>query len=156
MDVIEVVQGGSGVVLDVITGTSSVIDSTSNSGGGAGSFLLPTFTVQGENGLDAEVGTLAMVNITGRTLTLRNVRAQFTDEATSLITGQALIVDVRKGATSIFAQPTLRPTIGVGASSTSYDFPDVLWGANESLYVDLAQAPTNAGRCKVIVQLWAD
>lgn len=142
-------------IIEIITNTAAVVDWTSSSGASA-SFLLPTFTIQSENSLDVEVGTLPMVNVTGRTLTLRNVRAQFTDEATSLVTGQALILDVRKGATSIFAQPTLRPTIGVGASDTAYDFPDVLWGANEGLYVDLAQAPTNAGRCKVIVQLWAD
>jgi hypothetical protein len=72
------------------------------------------------------------------------------------VTGQALILDVRKVNTSIFPQPTLRPTIGVGQRTTSYDFPDVPWLANESLYIDLAQVPTNAGRCKVIVQLWAD
>jgi hypothetical protein len=155
MDIIEILQPNSTFVIDVITNNTTLIDAT-NLGGSGSSLTLPTYTVQGESGLDPEVGTLPLTNTTGRTMSLRNVRVQFSDEATSKVLGQSLIVDVRKGATSIFAQPTLRPTIGVGASTASYDFPDVLWVANEGLYVDLAQAPTNAGRCKVIVQLWAD
>lgn len=152
-DVIDVI-GGSGLVLDIV-GTSVVTEVGSTTGSSPG-FMFPSFTVQSESGLDVEVGALPLTNVTGRILNLRNVQVTFTDEATGKITGIPLIVDVRKEATTIFGAPTNRPTIGVGQSTTRYDFPDVPWLPNESLYVDLAQTPTNIGRCKVIVQLWGD
>lgn len=154
-EVIDVITSGNTVIDVILTGGASVIE-IGAPGGVSPGYLLPAYTIQSESGFDVEVGAVPLTNTTGRTLNLRNVKVTFTDEATGLITGQPLIVDVRKVATSIFPQPTLRPTIGVGQSTTSYDFPDVPWLANESLYIDLAQVPTNAGRCKVIVQLWAD
>jgi hypothetical protein len=141
-DIVEILPGNS--IVEVVTpgGESSI------------GFALPTYTIQGESGLDPEPGDLPLTNTTGRTLRLRNARAQFVDESTGLVEGQALVIDARKGATSLFG--VSKPTIGVGQSTVTRDFPDVVWLANEAIYVDLIQAPSNTGRCKLIVQFWAD
>lgn len=98
-------------------------------------------------------GAARLYNDTGRTLTIRAVRATV---GTAPV-GASLIVDVLKGGTTIFTTQANRPTIAAGTNTsgkvTTMDV--TTWADGDYLTVNVAQVGSATPGSDLTVQVWA-
>lgn len=110
-------------------------DYVASRAGGAPSVLVWSMT----GILSARTGTDRIYNDTGRNLTIGTVRAS----ASTGPVGQALIVDVNKGGSTIYATQANRPTIPDGGNTGTGGTPDTpTWSPGEWITVDIDQVGT--------------
>lgn len=97
-------------------------------------------------------GVYRLYNITGRKLSIRNVRASLGTAPT----GATYIVDVKKNGTTIFTGGTGRPTIAVSTNTATSGPPAVTsWLPEEYLTVDIVQVGSTVTGAALSVQITA-
>lgn len=101
--------------------------------------------------LTVQSGTARWYNPHGRTLTIQSVRASVGTQPT----GAAIIVDVKKNGTSIFATTTAnRPTIAVSTNSAVAGTPDTTTiSSTDYLTVDILQVGSTVAGGSLTVQI---
>lgn len=115
---------------------------------GAAGGVSPTLSIVGA--VTVQTGTLRLYNPVERALTITGVRVS----AGTAPTGAALIVDVKKGGTSIFPT-TPKPRVAIGAN-TGTAVPDTTaWAAGEYLTVDVTQIGSTVAGSDVTVTIQA-
>jgi hypothetical protein len=99
--------------------------------------------------LTVRAGTRRWYNTTGRTLTVKEIRAY----CVTAPTGAAIIVDVNKNGTTMYTTQANRPTIAVSTTSVVAALPDVLTLApGDYMTVDIDQIGSTIAGADLTVQ----
>jgi hypothetical protein len=97
-------------------------------------------------------GKSRVYNDSGRTLTIRSIRAS----VGTAPTGATLIVDVNKNGTTIFTTQSRRPTIAISANTAKVTNPDVTTLADgDYLTVDIDQIGSTVAGADLTVSVVA-
>lgn len=113
-----------------------------------GGTVTQTFTIVGA--ATVTTGTVRLYNPAERALTISGVRVS----AGTAPTGAALVVDVKKGGTSIFPT-TPKPRVAAGANTGTATPDTTAWGVGEYLTVDVTQIGSTVGGSDVVVTIQA-